>query len=266
LELYHHGSSVCAAKARFAIMEKGVEWTGHYIDILKGDQFTPEYRAINPKAVVPALVHDGRIVTESTVIIEYIDDAFPQKPLKPKDPFERAQMRLWLKTVDDYIHPTCGELTFCSCHRHIIARLGPEGVEKFLEGTPGVSVTPGWRKRKRELVELGFEAPGVADKVKLHVESIEKANADLEQSEWLVGDSFSLADIALTPYLNRLDMLGMDGIWKGCLPHLEAWWDRIRAMPNFVPCFLDYCPPDLTADLKQFGTQSWPEVKNIAGI
>ena len=75
-----------------------------------------------------------------------------------------------------------------------------------------------------------------------------------------------LADIALTPYLNRLDMLGMDGIWKGRLPHLQAWWDRIRAMPNFVPCFLDYCPRDLTSDQKTFGTQSWPEVRKLVGI
>ena len=58
LELYHHGSSVCAAKVRFALNEKGLEWKGHYIDILKGDQFTPEYRKLNEKAVVPTLVHD----------------------------------------------------------------------------------------------------------------------------------------------------------------------------------------------------------------
>ena len=43
IELYHHGSSVCAAKVRFALGEKGFDWKGHYLDILKGDQFAPEY-------------------------------------------------------------------------------------------------------------------------------------------------------------------------------------------------------------------------------
>ena len=77
LDLYHHGSSVCAAKVRFALGEKGLAWQGHYLDILKGDQFAPEYQKLNPKAVVPTLVHDGHVIVESTVINEYIDESFP---------------------------------------------------------------------------------------------------------------------------------------------------------------------------------------------
>ena len=64
LELYHHGSSVCAAKVRFALGEKRLEWQGHYLDILKGDQFAPEYQKLNPKAVVPTLVHDGQVIVD----------------------------------------------------------------------------------------------------------------------------------------------------------------------------------------------------------
>jgi len=81
MELYHHGSSVCAAKVRFALNEKGVDWTGHYIDILKGDQFDPAYMKLNEKAVVPTLVHDGHVIVESTVCCEYIDEVFPEPAL-----------------------------------------------------------------------------------------------------------------------------------------------------------------------------------------
>jgi glutathione S-transferase len=84
IELYHHGSSVCAAKVRFTLGEKHLAWQGHYLDILKGDQFAPEYQKLNPKAVVPALVHDSNVIVESTVINEYLDEAFPDVPLKPK--------------------------------------------------------------------------------------------------------------------------------------------------------------------------------------
>ncbi len=77
LELYHHGSSACAAKVRFALAEKHVAWVGHYVDILAGEQFKPEFLAINPKAVGPVLVHDGEIIPESTVICESAEDAFP---------------------------------------------------------------------------------------------------------------------------------------------------------------------------------------------
>ena len=266
LELYHHGSSVCAAKARFAVMEKGIDFTAHYLDILAGDQFDPDYMKLNPKAVVPTIVHDGNVVIESTVICEYIDDAFPENPLKPADPYARSQMRLWMKNVDEYVHPTCGELTFVSCHRHIINRLGPKGVEEFLNGTPGVSVTPEWQARKRVLVEQGFDAPGIEDKVRLHFKYIEQANEDLKDRDWLGRDNFSLADIAMTPYLNRLDMLNMSAFWEGRLPHLTDWWERIKARPLFKSCFLDYCPEQLTSDLKEFGGQSWPNVQRILGL
>lgn len=57
LALYHHGSSACAAKVRFALAEKRLPWVGHYVDILAGEQFKPEFLAINPEAVVPVLVH-----------------------------------------------------------------------------------------------------------------------------------------------------------------------------------------------------------------
>ena len=78
--LYHHGSSVCAAKVRFAMAEKGLEWEGVYIDILAGEQFEPEYQKINPKSVVPTLVHDDLVIPDSTVIVEYLDQIAP-KPL-----------------------------------------------------------------------------------------------------------------------------------------------------------------------------------------
>ena len=73
IDLYHHGSSVCAGKVRFALGEKNLAWQGHYLDILRGDQFAPEYQKLNPKAVVSTLVHDGNVIVESTIINEYID-------------------------------------------------------------------------------------------------------------------------------------------------------------------------------------------------
>ena len=76
LEFYRHGSSVCAAKVRFAMAEKGiVPDEMHCIDILKGEQFDPDALKINPKAIVPALVRDDNIINESTVICEYVNDA-----------------------------------------------------------------------------------------------------------------------------------------------------------------------------------------------
>lgn len=268
LELYHHGSSVCAAKVRFALAEKGiVPDKMHYIDILAGEQFTEEYRAINPKAVVPSLVHDDRIINESTVICEYVNDAFSGASLVPDDPFARSKMRIWTKAVDEHLHPACGELTFVCCHRHIVRRLPAEQLEEFLASTPDQSVTDTWKERKKEIVRLGFDTPGIERTIRLYDSYLLKMEESLDQDPWLAGDSFSLADIGLTPYVNRLDMLSMSGMWSdGRLPNVENWFSRIKAMPNFKPAFLDWCPEDLTSDLKTFGTDSWSDVKRIIEI
>ena len=81
--VYHNDMSVCAAKVRTALAEKKLRWEGVHLDLRAGDAQKPEYLKLNPNAVVPTLVHDGRTIIESTVICEYIDDEWPDHPLKP---------------------------------------------------------------------------------------------------------------------------------------------------------------------------------------
>ncbi|MFK7804778.1 MAG: glutathione S-transferase family protein [Anaerolineae bacterium] len=266
LHLYHHGSSVCAAKVRFTLAEKGVEWESHYLDILAGDQFDPEYIKLNPKAVVPTITHNDNVIVESTICCEYINQVFDGPELVPEDPLQRAKMLLWTKAVDEYVHPSCAEVTFVSCHRFVIMKLGEKGMEDFLSSTPSQSVTSAWRDRKRELVMLGTKAPGVDEKIKLHEKYLGEMEAALQDSDWLVGNEFTLADIAMTPYINRLDMLSMSGLWEnGRRPRLTDWFNRIKERPTFKPMFLDWCPEQLTADLKEFGAQTYPEILEILG-
>jgi len=263
LTLYHHGSSVCAAKVRIVLAEKGLDWHGIYIDVLRGDQFTPEYMKLNPKAVVPTLVHDGRVILESTVIGEYLDEVFADPPLKPTDASTRAEMRLWTKAVDEHLHPACAEITFAACHRHIIRRLSPDKLREFLDSTPPISVTVGWHARKKDIVRLGMDAPGVDTTFRLYDRYLQKMEDTLQEQPWMAGKTFSLADIGLVPYVNRLDMLGMSEMWTLRRPKLANWFERVKERPSFRPSVLDMCPPDLTADLKNFGSQSWPEVQRL---
>lgn len=263
LELFHHGSSVCAAKVRLTLAEKGLEWKSHYIDILKGEQFNPDYMKLNPKAVVPTLLHDGRTIIKSTVICEYLDEVFPAHPLKPVDARDRADMRVWTKGIDELLHPICAEITFSSSHRHTVARLGPEGLAKFLASTPPISVTSAWHDRKKVIVTQGFNAPGIEKSFLLYDNFLEKMEDQLRTRPWLAGNSFSLADIAVTPYITRLEMLSMSEMWTKSRPRLADWFERIKGRPTYQPQLRDWCPTDLTNDLATFGAQSWPEVKRI---
>ena len=85
LELYHNINSVCAQKVRIALKEKRLEPKDHILT-LRGDQYEPAYLRLNPNGVVPTLIHDGEPITESSLILYYIDDAFPEPPLMPKPP------------------------------------------------------------------------------------------------------------------------------------------------------------------------------------
>jgi glutathione S-transferase len=67
----------------------------------------------------------------------------------------------------------------------------------------------------------------------------------------------------MTPYVNRLDMLGMAPMWERTRPRVTDWFERIKARNTFKPAFLDWCPPDLTTDLLTFGGQSWPSVERL---
>ena len=85
--------------------------------------------------------------------------------------------------------------------------------------------------------------------------------------DWLVGNKFSIADIAMTPYVNRLAMMSMRGMWeRGRLPNVEKWFARIEALPNFQTNLIDWVPDHLKNDLRDNGAQSWPEVARILEI
>ena len=265
LDLYHHGSSACAAKTRFALEEKRLPWRGHVVDIFRGEQFAPEFLALNPKAVVPVLVHDGFVIAESTVICEYVEDAFPQNPIFPAEPRARAQVRLWTKAVDEELHPACSAITYVVSHRHTILRNGAGSFEDFLK--QGSSEGAAARKLKWDWIQQGIDAPGAGDKIRLYDAYLHKMEKALRDSAWLVGDRFSMADIAMTPYVNRIAALSLQGLWaNGRLPRVESWFERVKARPTFEPAFVKWMPTELATEMRENGAISWPRIRELLAI
>ena len=111
LELYHNINSVCAQKVRIALYEKDQKVKEHLLT-LQGDQNDPAYMKLNPNGVVPTLVHNGHVITELSLILYYIDEAFSDPPLMPKEPVARHRVRLYNKLIDEYLHNACTNFTF----------------------------------------------------------------------------------------------------------------------------------------------------------
>lgn len=259
LTLYHHGSSVCAAKVRIILYEKGLEWRGEYVDVLAGEQFEPAYLKLNPNAVVPTLIHDGKVVIESTVICEYLDDLFPDSPLRPEDAYAAAQMRIWTKRVDERLHPMTSVLTYTASHRHTI--LDNNSADQ-VEGIINETRDPVKRARKREWIELGMDAPTAMQAVAEFKRTMTDMDNVLAEQPWLAGDTYSLADAALSPYLNRLSMLSMDPFWQR-YANVADWFGRVRSRASFEPALFAWVPDGLRNSLATNGAKSWPKVAKM---
>jgi len=99
LVLYDAEGSPCARRVRIVLLEKGLAWETRLLDLTKMEQKRPEYLALNPNGIVPTLVHGDRVIYESNVITEYLDEIFPSPRLYPEDPWQRAQATVSPRTV-----------------------------------------------------------------------------------------------------------------------------------------------------------------------
>ena len=99
LVLHHAWRSSASRRVRLCLEEKGLAYESHVVDLEKMEHHSPEYLKINPNGVIPALIHDGKSLYESGTICEYLDDAFPEPPLRPAGAYERAEMRTWIRAA-----------------------------------------------------------------------------------------------------------------------------------------------------------------------
>lgn len=209
--------------------QKGVAWTSRYIDLFRFDQMTPEYLAINPAGLVPTLVVDGRAVTESSVINEYIDDAFDGPKLKPSDPMMAAHMRAFIKITDDEF-PAVVMPTFV---KYILPKLRNRWSDEELHRQADRRPTEYYREIHGRGVR-GEVSPEEVEKCLTRFEKIlDRMEALLGRQYYLFG-SLSLADIAVAPYLFRMSALGQDRFWSATnRPLVAGWYHRMYELPSF---------------------------------
>lgn len=105
MRLYTYFRSSAAFRVRIALNLKGLAWEPVFVHLARGEHRRPEYAAINPQGLVPALEDGGRLITQSLAILEYLEETYPQPPLLPADAFGRARVRSLALLVACEIHP-----------------------------------------------------------------------------------------------------------------------------------------------------------------
>ena len=143
---------------------------------------------MNPRGVVPVLVHDGDTIVESSVICAYLDEVFPTPPLSRNTPLERATMRLWCKLPDDILHTACATVSFAISFGQQLKKQAGAGLEERLMKMPD----PARRERQRALIEKGIETPFFRDHIKVFEKTVGEMEVQLGKTQWLASDLYHL--------------------------------------------------------------------------
>ena len=229
---------------------KGLEWDAIKVDLFKAEQYDAKYLKLNPKGIVPTLVHDGKPIVESTLICEYLDDTFPAPRLIPSDPWRRSRMRLWSKMVDEGLFEGVTELSFSAMFRERMRNMPKEIRERRFRNIGD----PRRRDRFMSTYELGVRSPFV----KHGIAAFERAFKMLEETlaetgPWMLGAHPSLADIALMPLAARLEYLGLLDLWIEGRAHVKDWWALAREWPSFKSGLRDLISVAEFSEMKTHG-------------
>jgi glutathione S-transferase/GST-like protein len=226
IELYHWEPTVNSGELLICLREKDVGFVSHYVDLLALEQHSPEFLALNPRGEVPVLVHDGQVLTETTLVLEYLDAVFTNVPLVPERPAERYCMRVWTKLANDYFAPA---LTLLGWHERMAQKmttLDRAAITARLSHLPQDRAAV-WRTA----LDDSYSADHLA-RANQHLDVVAHRMEDaLAAGDWLAGTSYSLADIAMYPAASALQALRPQALNRPALPKLVDWLGRMRERP-----------------------------------
>ncbi len=264
LILYDFGNSVCCQKVRITMRAKGLEWQAIKVDLFKTEQYDPTYLKLNPKGVVPTLVHDGTPIIESTLICEYLDETFPDPPLIPRSATERTRMRLWSKFVDEGLFDGVTDISFSAMFRERMRNMPPELREARFRNVGD----PRRRDRFMSTYEHGVKSPFVLHAIAAYERAFKLLEQTLaEQGPWILGKSPTLADINLMPFAARLDYLGLLGVWIDDRPRVRDWWAIASDWPSFKRGLRDLITEAEFAEMRTHGPKIREDVAALlAGL
>lgn len=249
MKLYHNALSTCSQKVRLVLAEKQLPFDSVELNLQRGDQFAPDYLKINPKALVPAIEDKGQIYVESSLINEYLDDAYPALSLRPKTAEARYRMNSLIKVIDDTEHPACSVITYAIGLRPVMLKNNtPEQLQKLIDAVPD----PARRESRRAVLNDGIKAPVFREAYQTYVGVLKKADELLHDSVWLSGDTFSLADCSYLPYVLRLEHLGQKAFIDS-LKNLSRWYQAVQARHSFQEAVVKWRPDALIENLLREG-------------
>ncbi len=196
ITLYHDVPSTNSDRVKIALAEKGLGWEGVRISLVKKEQKNPEFLKLNPYGKIPVLVEDGKILFESCIINEYLDEKYPKPPLMPKDHWARGRARILVDYAINYLHE------------------------------------PYWALRGEIMMkknEAERDQKVISDRRSELLQKLQYLESELGDKPYMLGE-FSLVDIDIFPRFPRMESFGV--IPSPSLPRLSAWYERMKQRPS----------------------------------
>ena len=238
LELYHNAHSSCAQKVRLVLAEKDLrkdrDWISHELHLVSMEQKDPEYLKINPKGVVPSLIHDGKIVVESSIISQYIDDNFDDAErirLTPGDSDLRKSMQAWIDLQDSKGFPSIAVMTIGFYELHEMKTQRDGGGET----NDAMALLA-----DDDLMKRYSAAEALLDAKEKFAGILAQLDEALSGQSYIAGNDISLADTTWLPFVVRMDHLNLRGAMIDPLPRLSQWYDRMKARPSYKAAIVDW--------------------------
>jgi len=259
IHLYHFWLSSCSQRVRIVLAEKNLDWVDHVVDISpRGmEHATDDYQSIHPQGLVPALVHDGKVIVESIDIIDYLDKQFPEPRLRPASESGRDEMFNWMARANNAQH-SLKTLT----HEFLFKpnRMTPDQLSEFVESHDNEELCEFMRTF---CSEEGFSRVEIESELKHHHDSFVQLDRALRKQDWLVENSFSLADIAWAPNVRRLDIMSYP---LERHPNLLAWYGKLKQRPCYLQGVADCEVQPAIAHFREYSDQRASEGTGIAAF
>lgn len=233
LTLYNFPQSTCSQKVRLVLWEKALPFEDHIVDHKSREHLQPDYLALNPNGVVPTLLHDEAVIIDSSVIVEYLDESFPDNSMTMPDAVGRAHLRKWLRYFEEVPTPAIRVPSF---NQYLVKRYKAMSEDQYAEMANNHPIRKHFYQRLGKNHFSDGETSEALDRLQQTMDRIESA-LSADGRPWLMGDRITVADACLLPTIDRAADLGLGHLWENAHPAVTGWYDRYRDRDAYKKTF-----------------------------
>lgn len=260
ISLYQSPMSSCSQKVRFVLEQKKIPWESIVVDLHGAENYSPEFKKLNPKAIIPVLNDSGDLIIESNNICLYLDEKYPHTPLMPSNAKARSDVRTLMQLIDEQVHNDASVCTYAMAFRERLRNTydTDEKLDAYLADMPDA----GRRYTKQQVIIDGIDSAEFIIAVKRLDAMLAMLEQRLIRVNYLVGNKLSIADIVYSPYLTRLDHLSMEYMWAE-RPNVTRWYQNIQTETGYQKGIKDFFVDDVIKNMRTSGAKWKDKIKSI---